>query len=270
MKFRGRIAFIPGGSSGIGLAIAKDLYQNGAHVMIFSRNEERLIDAIKTIKNAKQHHAGRADFRQLDISDEEAVGKIMEESVESFGVPDILINCAGRSYPHYFENITYQQFDETMKINLYGIWNVVSVLFPFMQKSGGHIINVSSLAGFIGVFGFTDYAASKFAVIGFSEALRSEGKQYGIKVSVLCPADTDTPAFEVENKTKPPETAAVSEAASLFKPEDISKAVLKKIDSDTFLIMPRFMPKMTYYLKRFFPGMVEWVMDRIIQKVQKS
>ncbi len=228
MDFKGKIAFVPGGSSGIGLAIARQLYTLGADVIIFSRDEGRLVNAVKEIRSLNRHKTSRVDFRALDVSRHEAVSKVMDEAVETFGKPDILINCAGRSYPGYFEDISYQQFDETMKINLYGIWNVTAILFPHMKEKGGHIINVSSLAGFVGVFGFTDYSASKFGIMGFSESLRSEGKQYGIKVSVLCPADTDTPSFAVENSTKPPETKAVSEAANLYEPAEIADALCKK------------------------------------------
>ena len=238
--------------------------------MIFSRNNERLTSALVEIEKFRRHDITRVEFRQLDVSENDQVNSVIKEAVAAFGVPDILINCAGRSYPHYFQEITYEQFDETMKINLYGIWNVVSALFPEMKQKGGHIINVSSVAGYIGVFGFTDYSASKFGIIGFSEALRSESKRYGIKVSVLCPADTETPAFEVENLTKPPETAAVSGAGDLFQPEQIAQAVLAKLGTNTFLIIPGFMPKVTYYLKRFFPGLVEFVTDSIVKKVQKQ
>ncbi len=268
MRFNDKTAYIPGGSSGIGLAIAKKLYSGGADVVIFSRNEDRLVKATNHIKDGVDE-GGKIEYRQLDVSSFEDVKKVMEETVTKVGVPDILVNCAGRSYPGYFEDISYEQLDETMKINFYGVWNASAVLFPKMKSKGGHIINVSSMAGFIGVFGFTDYAASKFAVIGFSEALRSEGKKFGLKVSVLCPADTDTPAFEIENKNKPPETKAVSEAANLFTPEEIADALCKKIGSNTFLIIPGFMPKLTYHLKRLAPGLVEFIMDRIIRGVQK-
>ena len=103
-----------------------------------------------------------------------------------------------------------------MKINLYGARNAIAALLPHMRNQGGHIVNVSSIAGLIGVFGYTDYCASKFGLIGFSEALRSELDSQGIMVSVLCPPDTDTPGLAEENLTKPPETLAVSESACVM------------------------------------------------------
>ena len=207
--FNKKTIYIIGGSSGIGLSTARLLAQKGAHIIIFARNENRLASAMAEIKSQKISDDQLFGFLALDVSVRERVESVMEKAVSDFDVPDMLINCAGRSYPRHFEDITFDQFDETMKINLYGIWNTISVLVPYMKQKGGHISNVSSIAGFIGVFGFTDYSASKFAIIGFSEALKSELKKYNISVSVLCPPDTDTPAFEVENRTKHEETKAI-------------------------------------------------------------
>ena len=89
----------------------------------------------------------------MDVSKNHEVDIVIKSAVRDFGIPDILINCAGRAYPRYFEDISYAQFDETMKINLYGVWNTTKALLPFMKKNGGHIVNVSSIGGFIGVVG---------------------------------------------------------------------------------------------------------------------
>ena len=93
------------------------------------------------------------------------------------------------------------------------------------MKKGSHVINVSSIGGFIGVFGFTAYSASKFGLIGLSEALRGELKPRGIAVSVLCPPDTDTPGMARENKTKPDETHAISGNVKLMSAENVAKAL---------------------------------------------
>jgi len=138
-----------------------------------------------------------------------------------------------------------------------------------MKTQGGYIVNVSSIAGIIGVFGLTDYCASKFAIIGFSEALRSELMPHNIMVSVLCPPDTDTPALEVENRTKPIETHAISENAGLMQPEEVAKALVKGIQKKQSLIIPGIEGKFSCLVKRLAPNLVEWVMDRSIRRVQK-
>jgi len=266
--FNKKRIFIVGGSSGIGLSTAKLLAKKGAHIIIFSRDENRLTSAIAEIQSQRLSDDQEFGFRPLDVSVRENVESVMGKAVSAFGAPDMLINCAGRAYPHHFQDITFKQFDETMKINLYGIWNTVSVLFPYMKQKGGHIANVSSIAGFIGVFGLTDYCASKFAIIGFSEALRSELKKYSIHVSVLCPPDTDTPAFEVENRTKPKETKAISSGAKLMQPDDVAAAFIQGIIKGKFIIIPGFDGKFTYIMKRFFPKTVDFIVDMIIKRVQ--
>jgi len=270
MKFKDKNVYIPGGSSGIGLSTAQQLAALGANVIIFARNKQRLEKAVDQIKGNRIDESQRVLYMQLDVSNNDVVKKVMTKAVADFGVPDILINCAGRAYPHYFQDISFKQFDETMKINLYGTWSTVAALVPYMKTRGGHIINVSSIAGLLGVFGYTDYSASKFAVIGFSEALRSELKRHNILVSVLCPADTNTPGFEEENKTKPPETVAISETASIFDPDDMARALIKKIGTNKFIIAPGVMSRITILLKRLLPGLVEFIMDSDIKKVQKK
>jgi len=118
---------------------------------------------------------------------------------------------------------TYQQFDDTLKTNLYGIWNVCSVLVPHMKVKGGVIINVSSMVGFLGVFGYCDYAASKFAIVGFSESLKSELKKYNISVQVLCPPDTDTPALPLKISQSPRKPRPSRQNAKVMSSDAVAK-----------------------------------------------
>jgi short-subunit dehydrogenase len=264
-NFENKNVFIVGGSTGIGLATASKLGLLGANIIIFARGKEKLEKAVQeTIRYCKDKQ--KVTFMQLDVSDNSKVNTVMTKAVNSFGVPDLLINCAGRAFPNYFENITYEQFDETMKINLYGIYNTVSCLVPHMKEQGGYIVNVSSIAGFVGVFGYTDYCASKYGIIGFSEALKSELKKYNIAVSVLCPPDTQTPGFELENITKPEETKAISANTKLLKPEEVAGFLIKAMQKKKFMIIPGFDGKLTFLIKRLFPGIVEFIMDRSIKK----
>lgn len=266
--FDGKNVYIVGGSSGIGLAAARLLAREGSDVIVFARGRERLEAAVREMETERKREGQRFAWKQLDVTDHQQVMRVMDEAVRDFGPPDVLINCAGRARPDYFESISYEQFDESMKIHAYGAWNTVSALYPHMKERGGYIVNTSSVVGFMGVFGYTDYAASKFAVVGFSEALRSEARRHGIGVSVLCPPDTDTPGFAVENLTKPPETVAVSEGGGLMQPGEVAAALLKGMRRGRFLIGPGS-AGMIYRVKRFLPWLVEMVMEREIRKAPK-
>lgn len=263
--FDGKNVYIVGGSSGIGLATGKLLSELGSNVIIFARGKARLEEAVRAISAGRKNETQRFLFKQLDISVHDDVARVMEEAVGEFGLPDILINSAGRAYPNYFENITYEQFDETMKVHIYGVWNSISTLLPHMKQRGGYIVNVSSVLGFMGVFGYSDYCPSKFAILGLSEVLKSELKRYGIGISVLCPPDTDTPGFQVENQTKPPETAAASEGGGLLQPEEVAQALIKGMKKGRYFIGPGSV-MLIYRVKRFFPWLIDMVLERGIKK----
>jgi len=269
-EFQDQVAYIPGGSSGIGLAAARLLVSAGAHVLLFARNREKLESAAEVLESCRQNPRQRLSWMPLDVSRHDMVAEAMGRAVAGFGVPDLLINCAGRAYPRYFEDIPFEQLDETMRINFYGVWNTAAALAPRMKERGrGLIVNVSSVAGFLGVFGLTDYAASKFAVVGFSEALRSELKPHGVRVAVLCPPDTDTPGFAVENRTKPEETRALSATAKLLQPDAVARALLTGIRRGKFLIHANREGRLIELLKRLCPCLVMRIMDRDIRKVRK-
>ncbi|MBN1689502.1 MAG: SDR family oxidoreductase [Dehalococcoidia bacterium] len=268
--FNGELVYITGGSSGIGLAAAKLLAGKGASVAIFARRKEVLDEALNEIATCRKSPDQKFLAFQMDVSSRDEVNSVLQKAAADFGIPDVLINCAGRARPGYFGDITYGQFDETIKIDLYGVWNTCSFLVPLMKQRGGCIVNVSSLCGFIGVFGYTDYCAAKFGVTGFSEALRSELKTYGITVSVMCPPDTDTPGYAEENRTKPPETQAVSATASIMKPEAVAAALLKGMEKGDFMIIPNADGKFTWIMKRLFPWLVEMVTDSQVKGVQKK
>ena len=269
-EFDSKLAFIPGGSLGIGLAVAKRLAARGADVAIFARRQDALVTAADEIAQQCRRTTQRVVWRQLDVSDAAQVAAVLDAAVAELGAPDILINCAGRAIPDYFERISTSQLDETLRINFYGCWHAVRTLVPHMQSRGGYIVNVASLAGLIGVFGYTDYCASKFAVVGFSEALRSELAPRGICVSVLCPPDTDTPGFARENTTKPPETQAVSAGASVLSADEVADALLAGMAKRAPLIIPGRQARLSHLVKRLFPRLVERVMNRQIRRVDRD
>jgi 3-dehydrosphinganine reductase len=268
--FAGKNVYLTGGSTGIGLAAAKLLAAAGANVIIFARTQAKLETALIEIEKKRIRPAQRLAFRALDVADHDMVKAVMGETVASLGVPDLLINCAGRALPRYFEDVSYAQFDETMKINLYGVWNTLAALVPAMKAKGGAIVNTSSMCGFMGVFGYTDYCASKFGVVGLSEALRQELQFHNITVQVLCPPDTDTPGLATENLCKPAETKAVSAGAKVMTADDVARELIAGIKRGTFMIVPGFDGRLAHFLKRHFPAVVDLIMRPGLRKARKA
>ncbi len=258
--------FVVGGSSGIGRATAERLAAQGAHLALCARNPERLSATATACEAAG---ASRVITLSFDVTCHDATAKGLGEAIESLGPPALVVHCAGQARPHRFEDIDVSRFDATIKANLYGTYNVVAAVVPAMKPAGGTIVTVSSVAGLVGVYGYADYCASKFGVIGLSEVLRQELAEYGIAVSVLCPPDTDTPGFAVENETKPAATRALSGGAGLMSAEAVAEALLAGVERGRFLIIPGTDGKLTHLAKRFVPGLVQWWITRTIRKTHR-
>jgi 3-dehydrosphinganine reductase len=269
-EFREKQVFVVGGSAGIGLSAAKLFAARGAHVAVFARRAPLLEAAAAEIEAARVESRQRVAGRTLDVARHDEASAALRAAADELGPPDVLLNCAGRAIPRRFEDIDFAQFDQTMKTNLYGTWTAVAALLPALRERRGYVVNVSSMVGFMGIFGYTDYAASKFGVIGFSEALRAELKPDGVRVSVLCPPDTDTPGFHEENKTKPPETVAISAGAKTLSADEVAQALLAGMARERFLIIPGRDGRLAHLAKRLVPGVVDWVLDASVKKVRRQ
>jgi len=257
---------ITGGSSGIGKAAAKLFAVNGAHVVIIARRKDVLKQAADEIGSLVLSKAQKVIWVSLDVSDRKQVESWAQKYHEKYGAPDIIINGAGIVLPGYFEELPYDSFDDTMKIDYYGVLNMCRAFIPMMKAGGGYIVNISSMAGFLGVFGYTTYSAAKFAVIGFSQSLRSEMKRYNINISVLCPPDTDTPQLEEEMKVRPMETKAVAEGAGVMSANKVAQDMIIGMLKKRFMIVPSINAKFVYLVQRIMPSLVEWIMDMQIKK----
>ncbi len=268
--FKGATVYVVGGSMGIGLAVAKRAAGLGSRVAIFARRAEPLQAAATEIRQASNDPSQPVGFYSVDVADPLAVKATIAAAAADIGAPRVLINCAGRAYPRRFSDISWEQFDETMRVNLHGCWNTVQAALPYLREHGGYIVNTSSLAGLIGVYGYSDYCASKFAIVGFSEALRQELHPNGITVSVLCPPDTDTPGFSTENQTKPEETKAISAGARVLSSDAVAAQLFRGMAKETFLIIPGWEGRLGALAKRLLPGAVEWSFRRTIRRTQKA
>ncbi len=269
-SYSGKNVFITGGSSGIGLAAARQFAGAGANVAIFSRDRKKLDAALSQIQAARISDGQKFTARQLDVGNNAEVEAELGAVARDFGAPDILINCAGSVWCNYIEQTPYEACEREMRTNFFGVRNMVAAAIPFMKERGGHIVNVSSTLGFVGVFGYAAYAPAKFAIIGFSEVVRAELKPHNIRVSVLCPPDTDTPQLAEENRTKPPETRQINGNAGLMQPDAVAAAMIKGMERGKLMIVPGFMNRLTWTLKRLWPGFVFSFMDSDVRKVQKK
>lgn len=272
MSFAGKNVLITGGSSGIGKATAKQLAAAGAHLFIVARDVAKIDATVEELRALAMDKEGQAIAGfSADVSQYEPVCDVVRQLVEAGRVPDYLFNFAGIAHPGYFHELPLQVFRDTMNINFFGTVHMCKAVAPLMMaRHSGHIINTSSVAGFLGVFGYTAYGASKFAVRGFTDVLRSELKPYGVKVSILFPPDTDTPQLWAENRIKPAETKALAGNVKVMSPDQVAKELLQGVERGRYIIIPGLESKLVYMAAGVLGSKIHAFFDPIIRKVQQE
>lgn len=176
-----KVWFITGASKGMGLEITKAILNNGDKVIATSRNTETLLEKVVD-------HKDNLLPLKLDITDEKDVQKAIANGIEKFGQIDVVVNNAGYNLLGNIEELSDAEFRETMNVNLFAIANIIRNILPhFRKQNSGHIINTASIMGYTSYPANGSYSASKYAVIGLSEALAQEVTPFGIKVTVLVP-----------------------------------------------------------------------------------
>lgn len=265
MRFlKNRHVLVVGGTEGLGLELARLAVRAGAHVGIIARREERLKTVCAFLENDKCNKAQKILWQSADVTNNEQLVRASENILQGFeGVIDFLINSAGIAIPGYLEDLTSSQLTQMMDVNFSGSVSSCKWVLPFMKKQRrGHIINVTSVAGFIGLFGYTGYCGSKFALQGFSEALKREVEPWNIRVSIVCPPNMNTPGFVEENKTKPQEVLKIESKAKLMEPAIVAKDVWKKIGKNKEIILSNFESSLAYWLSRHIPKLLNCFVKR--------
>ena len=260
-------AIITGGSSGIGLAVAKILANTGWRITLIARNSERLNQAALTLNTPEEQSLILA----VDVTNQNDINSAINNSIETFGTPDLLITSAGIAHPGHFQELEPEIFRQAIEINYFGTLYAVQAAAPAMRKAGrGNIVMISSGAALIGVYGYSAYCPSKFAVRGLAEVLRAEFKPDGVNVSIVYPPDTETPQLEQENKTKPAETFAISGNAQTWQADNIAKVIIKGIEKNRFSITPGLEMTALAGLGSLISPLLQRYFDHLVRKVRKS
>jgi len=211
-----QVAIVTGGSSGIGLAVARAALSEGMRVVICARNKEKLSRALVELKKE-----AKRDDRVLAVPADIAVASQVEgfvrKTTDAWNRIDLLVNNAGVGRWAPIEETGEGDWDRILGINLKGTFLCTKAVLPVMKRQrSGYIVNISSLAGKFGMEGSSAYSASKFGVIGLTESLLAEAIEYGIRATAICPAYVATPM--VAGASVPKE--------EMIPPEDIGKIII--------------------------------------------
>jgi len=178
------VAIVTGASSGIGEATARRLARDGMRVTLAARRQNELERVAKEIEVG----GGQALVAPTDVRDRAAIHRMVQATLDTWGRVDVLINNAGLGYSARVVNLDPERWRAQVGVNLVAVIECAQAVLPaMMQRKSGHIINVASIAGLVGLPGSSTYSATKAAVINFSDALRREVRTSGIQVTVLCP-----------------------------------------------------------------------------------
>ncbi len=253
--FRDRVAVITGGAGGIGTAMARAFAGRGAQIVLADIHEESLALAAKQLSEA----GARVLAVPTDVTQRERVEALAEASFRHFGAVHIVCNNAGIAVLGPIADATPADWELTMAVNFWGVVHGVDAFLPRLvaQAQGGHILNTASMAGLVGMQWLGLYSASKFAVVGLSEALHRELRSHGIGVSALCPMIVDTQINQNSQRalraqargpsgsTAPP---ASEMKGGVISADEVARRVLRGIERKDLYILTH--PEQRDFLRR--------------------
>ncbi len=255
--FNNKVVAVTGGSEGIGKALVDALLKNGAKVATCGRNYDKLYQ-LQTSYSGKPLITHAAD-----VSNENDCSNFIEEAVKTFGRLDILINNAGISMRALFNEVDLTALQKVMNVNFWGTVYCTKYALPHILKQKGTVVGVSSVAGYRGLPGRTGYNASKFAVQGFLEALRTELLSSGVNVMWVCPGFT---ASNIRNAalTKDGTSQGFTplDEGSLMSAEDCATITLSAIAKRKRTLIYTFADKRTVWMNNLLPSLT----DKLVRK----
>jgi dehydrogenase/reductase SDR family member 7B len=260
---KNQVVIITGASSGIGKALAFEFGRQGAIVIITGRNQSKLNEAAAELLAANiQKHA-----IVCDSSSEEQTRKMIQEVVDRFGRIDLLINNAGISMRSMFETVDLQVLKQVMDINFWGAVYATHAALPYLKQSKGGIIGISSIAGYRGLPVRTGYSASKFAMNGFLEALRTELIGTGVHVLTACPGFT---ASNIRNASLTSDGSIAGETMreeeKMMSAEEVAFEIRKAYEAKKKTLVLTFQGKLTVFLNKW----VNSLMDKLVYNTLKK
>lgn len=228
MEIRGSNIIVTGASSGIGRATALELARRGANLVLAARREPELLKVADVCRQA----GVRCAVVPTDVADREACRALIQRASAELGTVDGLVNNAGFAIFDGLDEAQPEDLSSMMETNYMGAVHCTQAVLPLMlERKRGSIVNVGSISGIMGYAGMGGYCASKFALAGFTEALRDEVIGRGIEVSLICPGTTSTPFFDTAEKRKIPGAARLVLA---IPPERVASAIIDAIESPRY------------------------------------
>ncbi len=258
-----KVVIITGGSSGIGKAMAEVFGLNGSKIFITGRN---LTDLHQAVTDLKSKGIDAHGF-QADVSVEDDNRKMAVEAIQKFGRIDVLINNAGISMRALFSEVDLAVVKKVMDINFYGVLYATKYCMPEILKNQGSVVGISSIAGYRGLPGRTGYSASKFALNGFLEVLRTEMLKKGVHVLTACPGFT---ASNIRKRSLTKDGTSQGESprdeGAMMSAEECAHHIYRATVKRKKILILTGQGKFTVFLNKLFPGLTDKLVYNVMAK----
>ncbi|MDF3282942.1 MULTISPECIES: SDR family oxidoreductase [unclassified Gordonia (in: high G+C Gram-positive bacteria)] len=260
--FAGRTAVVTGGGSGIGAAFTRALASAGAHVWCADIDEQA---ATRTAQSTGSEHARAVG---LDVTDADAVRSVVNSVVADHGRIDLMFNNAGIALGGNTEELTAEQWDAVIDVNIRGVVHGVTAAYPHMIRQGsGHIVNTASMAGLTAAGLLTSYVMSKHAIVGLSLALRTEAAAHGVGVLVVCPAAVETPMLDADGVggfTGRTYYLSGQGIRTPYPADRLASDTLRAIGRNQPLLVVPAQARMAWRFARISPGLMQTMATRFV------
>ncbi len=228
------VVVVTGASRGLGAAIAEELGQRGAKVVVnYSRSKEPAEELVRKISD----DGGEAIAVQGDVADPEQAQRLIDETIEHFGRVDVLVNNAGITVDRTLKKLSIEDWNKVINVDLNRCYYTVHAALPHMMENenGGHIVNMSSFVGEAGNYGQTNYAAAKSGMLGFTKAAALELARYNIKVNAICPGFIETEMVAAMPDEAKEKVLKQVPLRRFGRPEEVAKAVRYIVEDGDFM-----------------------------------
>jgi len=256
MNPRGKTALVTGASSGIGAATARALADAGARVLLVARNAGELDRVASSIGS------GAARTYPADLSSASTVAQLAQRIEAELGTPDIIVNVAGAGQWKFVDETTPEEAVQMMAVPYFAAFFVTHAFLPGMlRRNSGHIVNISSVASRFVWPGATAYTAARWAVRGFTEALRADLAGTRVRVTLFECGVVRSPYWD-HNPGSHERVPKMGRLVPDLTPEAAARAIVRGIEREQKLVVVPFMMKLVYWQHALFPGVVQWLMTR--------
>jgi NAD(P)-dependent dehydrogenase (short-subunit alcohol dehydrogenase family) len=258
--FAKKTVYITGAASGIGFETARQLIQQGTNLVLF--DVQALDTALTALQSINANNVSISTYK-LDVTDAEATTQQFDLAA-SIAPPDILMHFVGITGPWTFDDMSQEQFERVININLFGTRNVLAAIRPFLSR-GKQVMVTASMASFTGSYGYSSYSASKFAIWGMMQSINFEWQPLGIDITVFAPPPIDTPLTQAEVGIMSQAGVGMKKLAGELKIEDAVKSMLKGVENREFLVVPGIMANIIRLQLRLFPiSWVNWIGNKTV------